>query len=101
MAGHRPWSELRGKMTPEQRARSAQRYQEMKLGMLVAEMRKHSGMTQTELADRLGIGQSTISQIESSGDMHLTTLNKIVGELGGEVVIHMPNGDIPLSALPN
>jgi len=101
MAGHRPWSELRGKMTPEQRARSDERYQEMKLGMLIAEMRKHSGMTQTELADRLGIGQSTISQIESADDMHLATLKKIVGELGGEVVIHMPNGDIPLTAMPN
>jgi len=58
-------------------------------------------MTQTELAERLGIGQSTISQIESSGDMHLTTLTKIVSELGGEIVIHMPNGDIPLTTTPN
>jgi len=88
-------------MTPEQRARSDQRYQEMRLGMLVAEIRKHSDMTQTELADRIGTGQSTISQIESSGDMHLTTLTKIVGELGGEVVIHMPNGDISLMPTPN
>jgi len=101
MAGHRPWSELRDKMTSEQRAASDALYQEKRLGLLVAEMRKHSGMTQTELADRIGTGQSTISQIESSGDMHLTTLTKIVGELGGEIVIHMPNGDIPLTATPN
>jgi len=101
MAGHTPWSEIEKSMTPEQRAASDALYQEKRIGLLVAEMRKHSGMTQTELADRIGTGQSTISQIESSGDMHLTTLNKIVGELGGEVVIHMPNGNIPLTAPPN
>ena len=101
MAGHRPWSELRDKMTPEQRAASDVLYQEKRLGLLVAEMRKRSGMTQTELADRIGTGQSTISQIESSGDMHLTTLNKIVGELGGEIVIHLPDGDISLTTTPN
>ncbi len=98
MAGHTPWSEIEKKMTSEQRAASDALYREKRVGLLVAEMRKHSGMTQTELAERLGTGQSTISQIESSGDMHLTTLNKIVGELGGEVVIHMPHGDFPLTS---
>jgi len=101
MAGHTPWSEIEKRMTPEQRARSDKRYQEMKLGLLVAEMRKHSGLTQTELAKRLGIGQSTISQIESADDMHLVTLKKIISELGGEVVIHMPNGNISLTPLSN
>ena len=99
MAGHRPWSELRSKMTPEQRARSEAKYKAMKIGMLVADLQKHSGLTQTELAERLGIGQSTISQMESSDDMHLATLKKIVGELGGEIVLHMPDGDIPLTTV--
>lgn len=88
-------------MTPEQRASSEKRYQEMKMGMLLAELRKQSGLTQTELAERLGIGQSTISQIESADDMHLVTLKRIITELGGQIVVHMPSGDIPLTAQPN
>jgi len=97
MAGHRPWSELQAKMTPEQRARSDALYREKRLAMFAATLLRHSGLTQTEIAERLGIGQSTISQMESSDDMHLTTLKKIVSELGGEIVLHMPAGDIPLT----
>jgi DNA-binding XRE family transcriptional regulator len=101
MAGHRPWSELRDKMSPEQRAASDALYQEKRIGLLVAEMRKQSGLTQTELAERIGTGQSTLSEMEAAGDMRITTLNKIVGELGGSVVIHMPSGDINLTPLPS
>lgn len=86
-------------MTPAQRMKSESLYQEKRLGLLVADLRKHSGLTQTELGERLGIGQSTISQMEASDDMHLTTLKKIVNELGGEIVLQMPAGDIPLSSV--
>jgi len=86
-------------MTPEQRKRSDELYEKKRIGLLVAEMRKQAGLTQTELADRLGIGQSTISQMEASGDMHLTTVQKIVTELGGEIVLHMPQSDVSLPQL--
>ena len=97
MAGHRPWSELTKNHSPERRARVKELYEQKCIGMLVAEMRKNSGLTQVELAERLGIGQSAISQMESAEDMHLVTLNKIVKELGGEIIVHMPGGDIPLT----
>ena len=97
MAGHRPWSEIEKRMTPQQRADSDALYQEKRIGLLVAEMRKQSGLTQTELAKRIGTGQSTLSEMEASGDMRITTLNKIVNELGGTVVVHMPGGDISLT----
>lgn len=101
MAGRHPWSELKKDMSPERRAHVEELYQRKRLGMLLAELRKESGLTQTELAERLGIGQSTISQIESADDMHLVTLKKIITELGGQIVVHMPSGDIPLTAQPN
>lgn len=99
MAGRNPWSTIRNKMTPEQRKRSEDLYEKKRIGLLVAEMRKQAGLTQTELGDRLGIGQSAISQMEASGDMHLTTVQKIITELGGEIVLHMPQGEVSLPQL--
>lgn len=99
MAGRNPWSKIRDKMTPEQRKRSDELYEQKRIGLLIAEMRKQAGLTQVQLAERLGIGQSAISQMEASGDMHLTTVQKIVSELGGEIVLHMPQGDVSLPQL--
>ncbi|MCG8435714.1 MAG: helix-turn-helix domain-containing protein [Gammaproteobacteria bacterium] len=97
MAGHHPWSKLRDKLTSEQRERAKKLSEDIELGMLLAEIRKHTGLTQQELADRLGVSQPSISQIEAAGDMHVTTLTKIVTELGGELILHMPSGDISLT----
>jgi len=57
-------------------------------------MCKQSGMTQAELASRIGRGQSTLSEMKASGEMRISTLNRIVKELGGSIVVYLPNGDI-------
>lgn len=96
MAGHQPWQNLVDKMSPERRARSDARLKEMKIGMLIAELREQSGMTQQEIADKLGITQPSISQMEAGQEIQLTTLRKLIGALGGEVVLHMPDRQISL-----
>lgn len=96
MAGHHPWSKLRDKMTPQQRAHSEARLKEMKIGLLIAELREQSGMTQQEIADKLGITQPSISQMEAGQEIQLTTLRKLIGALGGKIVLHMPDRQIPL-----
>ena len=97
MAGHKPWSTLIDKMSPERRAAYEKAAKEQRIGRLVTQMRKHSGLTQQELAQRLGISQPRLSSVEGADDLRVDTLKNIVGELGGEVVIHMPDGDIILS----
>ncbi|MCG8583303.1 MAG: helix-turn-helix domain-containing protein [Pirellulales bacterium] len=97
MAGHKPWSTLIDKMSPERRAAYEKAAKEQRIGRLVAQMRKHSGLTQQELAERLGISQPRLSSVEGADDLRVDTLKNIVSELGGEVVIHMPDGDIVLS----
>ena len=99
MAGHTPWANLRDKMTPEQRLRVAERVTDMKIGMLIAELREEQGMTQQEVADKLGISQPGISQMEAGEEIQLNTLRKLIGAMGGEVVLHMPNRDISLTQL--
>ena len=45
-------------------------------------LRKMSGITQNEMAKRLNVQQSAISKIESSNDIHLSTIKKYVEALG-------------------
>jgi DNA-binding transcriptional regulator YiaG len=57
MAGHKPWSALRKKMTPAQRGLADDLYRQKKLGLLVSEIRESVGLTQAQFAEKLGIGQ--------------------------------------------
>ena len=64
----------------------------------LATMRRATGLTQTELAANLGVGQAQISKIERQGDMLISTLAaylaalgvdaKIVVAVGGQTVMY-------------
>ncbi|PHR97457.1 MAG: transcriptional regulator [Blastopirellula sp.] len=99
MAGHKKFSTLLDKMTPERRIRSDERVKQLPQEMLLSELRKHSGKTQKEIAALLGISQPSLSQMESQADMQISTLNRLVDSLGGslEVIVHMPDGDVRLT----
>lgn len=99
MAGHKPFSKLLDQMPPDRRARSDRRVQEIRQAMLLNELRKFSGLTQQELAQRLGISQPSLSQMESQEDMQISTLKRLVASLGGtlEMVVHLPGGDVSLT----
>lgn len=99
MAGHRKFSTLREKLTPVQRERSDARVKEMMAEMLLSELRKHSGLTQQEVAQSLGISQPGLSKMESQSDMQIGTLSRLIGSLGGtlEIIAHMPSGDVVLT----
>lgn len=65
-------------------------YQAFKIGLLIKEARTKSGMTQQELADKVGTTKSYISKIENDiKEARFSTLYKIV-KLGF-------NGEITLS----
>ncbi len=49
------------------------------------DLRKQSGMTQEAVAATLGIGQETVSKMESRGDMLVSTLRRYVESLGGRL----------------
>jgi len=96
MSGHRPFRELEEKMSPEARAEVKARVKETLTEMLLADVRKLMGLTQEEVAKRLGITQPSLSKLENQDDMHITTLRRLVEALGGEleIVIHMPGSDL-------
>ena len=67
--------------------------------MLLPEIRRHSGLTQQEVADLLGISQPSLSKIENQDDMQIGTLSKLIEAMGGrvEIIAHFPFGDCRLT----
>jgi transcriptional regulator with XRE-family HTH domain len=98
----RNFNELRGKMSPASRAKATAKAKEMMTEMLLSELRRLSGLTQNQLADSLG-KQPTLSRLESQDDMQISTLQRIVTALGGEleVIAKMPGGNVTLSQFGN
>lgn len=62
------------------------------------DMREIQGLSQAELAQRLGIQQAAVSKVERRQDLHLDTLAAIVKALGGtlEMKVKFPGGEVPL-----
>lgn len=62
-------------------------YEEFKLGFMIREARIKSGLTQQELADKVGTTKSYISKIENNiKEVRISTLKKIVEfGLGGHL----------------
>lgn len=62
--------------------------------MPLNEIRKAVGKTQVEMAKMLGVGQASISKLEHTSDMYLSTLRRHVRALGGELTlaVTVPDG---------
>jgi DNA-binding XRE family transcriptional regulator len=74
-------------MSAASRARAARRTREILAELLLAEVRKLAGKSQSELAEPLGIKQPSLSKLENQDDMQISTLQRIVEALGGKVEI--------------
>jgi transcriptional regulator with XRE-family HTH domain len=90
---------LEKKMNPERLANARARAREVMAEMLLAEIRKEAGFTQEDLAKTIGIKQPTLSKLESQDDIQISTLQRLIQALGGqlELIAHMPGGDIRIS----
>ena len=71
-----------GKIGTKKRDELEDGYENFKIGVLILEARKEKGLTQEELADKVGTTKSYISKIENNiKEVRLSTLRKIV-EIG-------------------
>jgi DNA-binding XRE family transcriptional regulator len=97
--GHHKFEKLEKQMGPERLAKAKVRAKEMMAEMLLAEIRKEAGFTQEDLAEKIGVKQPTLSKLESQDDMQISTLQRLIAALGGqlELIVHMPGGDIRIS----
>jgi transcriptional regulator with XRE-family HTH domain len=85
MSGHRKWGEIRGPRTPEQEAHLAAGMAAIRLAQRLAAMREERGLTQTAVADRMGVSQPHVAQIEARDDVYLSTLVRYIRALGGDL----------------
>ncbi|MDT8391907.1 MAG: XRE family transcriptional regulator [Lentisphaeria bacterium] len=96
---HHSFDKLRSKMTPDQLIQAEVQAKDMMAEMLLGEIRKEVGLTQKDLAEAMGIKQPSLSKLETQEDMQVSTLQRLVTALGGqlEIVAHMPHGDVRIS----
>lgn len=72
----------------------------------LAESRRDHGLTQVEMAERMGMSQSDLSKLERRDDLRVSTLKAVAHALGGRLqllirdgggshAIHLGRGDSP------
>jgi ribosome-binding protein aMBF1 (putative translation factor) len=76
-----------GKRGTPEREEYERGFEEFKLGVMIQEARKKKGLTQQQLADKVGINKAYISRVENDiKDVRYSTLRKIVETgLGGKL----------------
>jgi DNA-binding XRE family transcriptional regulator len=62
--------------------------------MTMRELRKARQITQVQMAKALGVKQEQVSRSEKRADMHLSTLQRTVRAMGGELILtaQFPDG---------
>ena len=53
--------------------------------MTLQELRKAQKSTQANMAEKLGIGQDSVSRLENRTDLHLSTLGNYIEAIGGNL----------------
>lgn len=83
-----------GKKGTETRDRYEEGFETFKLGVMIQELRKEQGLTQTQLAEKCGTTKTYISRIENNAsDIRLSTLLRIIREgLGGNLRLEVTSG---------
>jgi hypothetical protein len=99
MARARNFNELRAKMSPERRARNEAEAERMLREMPLEERRSARAITQTHLAEVLGIKQAGVSKMERRTDMYIRTLSRFIEAMGGQLEIraNFPEGSVRIT----
>jgi len=84
--------------TKRTRDRALARTKELIAELPVGELRQLAGKSQRELAEIIGIKQPSLAKLEKQSDMQISTLQKIIEALGGELdlVARFPKGAVKI-----
>ncbi len=95
----KPFSELRKRMTPAQRAENETRARLALLHLTLAELQESLRVTQDDMEKDLSVVQSALFQLENQDDIQVSTLCRYIKALGGspKLVAHFPDEEILLA----
>lgn len=101
MTGHKPFSELMGKMPAGSQARIRHKAATLREEMPLHELRTALDLSQKHLAEILEVDQPAISRLERRTDMMLSTLSSFVAAMGGELELRatFPTGSVRIAGL--
>ena len=84
----KPWSEIRrAKVPTERQSDAAAGVRALRDALGLREIRSGRGITQVELAARLGKSQGNVSELEGRTDVYLSSLREYVEALGGRLEV--------------
>jgi len=90
MSDLQKYIEIRKKKNPEFAESYESGYEEFKIGVLLREARRKSGLTQEELARRVKTTKSAISRIENHAeDIKLSTIERVATALGRKIIVEI------------
>jgi transcriptional regulator with XRE-family HTH domain len=98
MANYSRWDQVKGgRREPSGEARAGVE-QDLALGQLIYDLRTEAGLSQRELAERMGTTQSVISRLEEGGGARnrIDTLARVATALDRHLVLSFPE-TVPVS----
>lgn len=91
MGNYSRWDDVQKTSAPVAPERRAEIEQDLALGQLFYDMRTEAGLSQRELAARMGTTQSVISRLEEgSARNRIDTLARVATALGRHLVLSFP-----------
>lgn len=78
-----------GKMSEDSLRRSEEIYKELLNSLPLAGLRASRGLTQADMADRMGISQAAVSKLEARNDFLLSTAARYIAATGGRLAVNV------------
>jgi len=90
------FKELLAKMPEERRLAIQKETDAILKEMALSELRRARDLSQTKLAERLGIKQPSVADMEKRTDMYISTLRSLIEGMGGQldIIAKFPNGNV-------
>jgi transcriptional regulator with XRE-family HTH domain len=92
MANYSRWDDTKNKRRAPSTETRAEVEHDLALGQLIYDLRTGAGLSQRELAERMGTTQSVISRLEEGGGAknRIDTLARVAEALGRHLIVSFP-----------
>jgi DNA-binding XRE family transcriptional regulator len=95
----KPWKSISHKSPPTRVSVVRERAYAAAILLDLGDLRRRRGLTQVQLAKLVGMTQSALSQIEHAKNLEISTLRKIIEQMGGHlrIIAEFPDEIVLLS----